>query len=179
MPAPEAETSRCVNGAVARLFGGQRASSLPWTSAICTPPRSKRALAKGRPGSAGAVAEAVERDPVGQGDRAPGGFVEDQDVFGEVGARQQRAGGVRIVVAGGDEHRPSEAAELLEEKAHRRRSRALGFVQVAADGQRVRAAGERLVDDARERVAKRCAVRRRRAYRETSFRGGRRRSGRA
>ena len=42
-----------MNGAVARLSGGQSPSSLPWTSASCTPPRSKRTFSKGRPGSAG------------------------------------------------------------------------------------------------------------------------------
>ena len=64
---------------------------------------------------------------------------------------------MRIVVTGRDVHRLPEARELFEEEANRLRPRALAFVEVAADRQRVGVTLERFVDDADERVGERLA----------------------
>ena len=68
------------------------------------------------------------------------------------------------MVARRDEHRPAEARELREDEARRLRPGALGFVQIAADRERVGAAFEREVDDAHERVGERGAAARSAAH---------------
>ena len=98
------------------------------------------------------VAEAEERHLVRERIRAPGRFVEDAHVVGEIAAREQRARRVRIVIPGRHIHRLAEAGELLEQKAHGLRPRPFALVEVAADREDVGAARERFIDDAHERI---------------------------